>query len=234
MTDVLVVAKKELRELCLLRGMGWTGVQLAITAAVFGVLLPLSQPERWVEGHPLLALHFVLIPMLLTSPLVADALAGERERKTIETLLTTPLEVTSILMGKGIAIFLFSYAQVILVASTAIAALNVHYRVEYAQWALYPGPALFAVFVVSAAFVGFATTSGVFASLRADSVRTAHRITQVANLAVFLLILLGAINVSVAWGSVLTTFAVVCLLDLALGVAAVLAFRRERLVATVP
>ena len=230
MKDVLVVTRKELRELWRFRGVVWTGVQLAISVGFFGVLLPLSDPDRWVQGHPLLALHFILIPMLLTSPNVADALAGERERKTIETLLATPLDTTAILLGKGLSVFLFSYVQVILVVLAGIATLSA----ERGEWALYPAPGLFAVFVVSAAFVGFATACGVFASLRADSVRTAHRMTQAANLVVFLVILLGASKVWITWRSVLTTFIVVCVLDLALAAAAVLAFSRERLVAGVP
>ena len=234
MSDILVVAKKELKELCLLRGVAWAAFQLLITIGIFGVLLPLSEPDQWAEGHPLLALHFILIPLLLTSPNVADALAGERERKTIETLLTTPLDTKAILVGKGLSIFVFSYAQVLLVVAAGLASLNLYFRMEYARWVLYPRAGLFAVFFVSAALVGLATVSGVFASMRAPSVRTAHRIAQVANLVVLLLILVGVIKVWSTWRAVLTTFAVVCVLNLALGAAALLSFRRERLIVAGP
>ena len=54
------------------------------------------------------------------------------------------------------------------------------------------------------------------------------------NLILFLLIFLGGIKVDISWEAVLTMFMTVGLLDLGLAAAAVLTFRRERLVAIGP
>jgi ABC-type Na+ efflux pump permease subunit len=43
---------------------------------------------------------FLLLPMILPMVIAADTIAGERERKTIEALIATPLSTGEILLGK--------------------------------------------------------------------------------------------------------------------------------------
>jgi ABC-type transport system involved in multi-copper enzyme maturation permease subunit len=43
---------------------------------------------------------FLLIPLLISGIITADSFAGERERATLEALLTTPIEDHSLLLGK--------------------------------------------------------------------------------------------------------------------------------------
>ncbi|NHJ32173.1 MAG: ABC transporter permease subunit, partial [Asgard group archaeon] len=43
---------------------------------------------------------FLLLPMILPMAIAADSIAGERERKTIESLIATPLTTGEIVLGK--------------------------------------------------------------------------------------------------------------------------------------
>jgi ABC-type Na+ efflux pump permease subunit len=64
-----------------------------------------------LQGWIVLMLGFLLAPLFLTLPLMfaslvgADAFVGEKERKTLETLLYTPASDAEILIGKVIASF---------------------------------------------------------------------------------------------------------------------------------
>ncbi len=51
----------------------------------------------------LMAPLFLMQPVMLTSALAADSFAGERERKTLDYLLSTPVSTTELLLGKVLA-----------------------------------------------------------------------------------------------------------------------------------
>lgn len=64
-----------------------------------------------LQGWIVLMLGFLLAPLFLTLPLMfaslvgADAFVGEKERKTLETLLYTPASDAELLLGKIVASF---------------------------------------------------------------------------------------------------------------------------------
>ena len=49
---------------------------------------------------------FLIIPIMASSVIGSDSFAGERERKTIEALLATPISDTELLMGKILVSFI--------------------------------------------------------------------------------------------------------------------------------
>lgn len=53
----------------------------------------------------------LLLPFFLASNIVTDSIVGERERKTFEMLLMTPLSSSMVIIGKIIPILLFSLIQ---------------------------------------------------------------------------------------------------------------------------
>ncbi|WP_414469926.1 ABC transporter permease [Methanobacterium sp. ACI-7] len=53
----------------------------------------------------------LLLPFFLASNIVTDSIVGERERKTFEMLLMTPLSSSMVIVGKIIPILLFSLIQ---------------------------------------------------------------------------------------------------------------------------
>ncbi|HML06176.1 MAG TPA: ABC transporter permease [Methanobacterium sp.] len=53
----------------------------------------------------------LLLPFFLASNIVTDSVVGERERKTFEMLLMTPLSSSMVIMGKILPILMFSMIQ---------------------------------------------------------------------------------------------------------------------------
>jgi len=66
---------------------------------------------------------FLIIPVMASSVVSSDSFAGERERKTIEALLATPISDSELLMGKILVSFIPS--MIITVASFGVYAVIV-------------------------------------------------------------------------------------------------------------
>jgi ABC-2 type transport system permease protein len=108
MRDLLTVAGKEWREL--LGGPGFRGKSgIALTIAVFGIVLPLQTGRAWIES-PLALASWIWVPMFLVASVITEAFAGERERHTLETLAATRLSNEAILYGKMTAAVVYAIA----------------------------------------------------------------------------------------------------------------------------
>ncbi len=91
MSDVLTVAWKEVKELFAMGGNLKGGrLGMIIMIAVFGVVLPLNTGAEWVTS-PVTVAYWAWVPLMLVTGLIADSFAGERERRTLETLLASRL-----------------------------------------------------------------------------------------------------------------------------------------------
>jgi len=87
-----------------IRGMGRTGMVrfVAIYFVVFGFVLPSSLGDVTAAY-----VVFAFVPLYVAGPLAVDAFAGERERNTLETLLTSGVTPGDLLAGKALFSFLF-------------------------------------------------------------------------------------------------------------------------------
>lgn len=161
MRDILVVGRKELKELFGIRESlrGWTWRML-------GVFLPLQAPEIYV-GTPVLA---VFLPVVLIGNVVADSFAGERERNTLETLLATRLPDHALFLGKVTAVVVYAWTMTVLILAVGLAVVNV------ARGPHLPSPVDLVGRLAGALLVaGLMAALGAFISLRARSVRDAQQ-----------------------------------------------------------
>jgi sodium transport system permease protein len=88
---------------------------------------PLSSPTQAAQNSFLsFFLPYILITMSLTGGLSAalDASAGERERKTLESLLLTPAPRAELLVGKILAVTFTSLAAALVAITSTIVALS--------------------------------------------------------------------------------------------------------------
>ena len=88
---------------------------------------PLSSPTQAAQNSFLsFFLPYILITMSLTGGLSAalDTSAGERERKTLESLLLTPTPRTRLLVGKILAVALTSLAAALVAIASMLVALS--------------------------------------------------------------------------------------------------------------
>jgi len=232
---------KEIKEIFGQRGRFKGGkMGILIFLAVFGIFLPLQNGPDWIRS-PLVMIYWAWVPFLLSSGVVADSFAGERERHTLETLLASRLPDRAILAGKIGAAVLYAWGlTLICVLAGAIAITAVHGK----------GRILFYAAPIAAGIVGLtflvallASGLGVLVSLRAATVRQAQQMFSVAFLLMFIPLfvlpmlpspvkakLLAAVS-----GLNATTAALVVVLLLAVADAVVLLiadsrFRRNRLI----
>ncbi len=193
MTDILTVAGKELREI-VGGGSGRKGLfRELFFVFLFGVFFPLSQSEAWRSGAMPTVFVF-MIPLFLAGPYVADTFAGEKERKTLETLLATRLPDSSIYLGKIFAVCTYAWAVTQLIVLASMVALNV---VDGADgWFVYPPAVWAAALIGSYASALLISGIGTFISLRSETVRAAH---QAMMLPLFVLIFGGSFGIGALW-----------------------------------
>ncbi len=211
MTDILTVARKELREI-VGGGSGRKGLfRELFFVFLFGVFFPLSQSEAWRSGAMPTVFVF-MIPLFLAGPYVADTFAGEKERKTLETLLATRLPDSSIYLGKIFAVCTYAWAVTQLIVLASMVALNVVDGAEPTAaaatvatasassvadgWFVYPPAVWAAALIGSYASALLISGIGTFISLRSETVRAAH---QAMMLPLVVLIFGGSFGIGALW-----------------------------------
>jgi ABC-2 type transport system permease protein len=205
--DLLIVAQKELREIIGAGGGRRGMVRELVFVGIFGLFFPLSQAEAWRMGV-VPAAFVLLIPLFLVGPHVADSFAGERERKTLETLLATRLPDAAIFLGKVLAVCAYAWAVTFLILVASLATLNVTGAGAPPDLPGFSAPDrgifLYPAFVWAAWGLGSAATSlllgaiGTFVSLRAKTVRAA---AQALTIPIFLMIFGVSAGFPVVWRS---------------------------------
>lgn len=179
-TDLWTVVRKEwleiLDQFTRFRRGGWS---VLLVVFFLGVFVPLQVGPGWMN----LAVMFFYWPFLtasMTSTIVSDAVAGERERHTLETLLSTRLSDASILLGKVIAAVMYGYAFALSNLAIGLVTVRLRYGASAETMSLPRFLALLALLGCSATFV---SGLGVFVSLRAATVRQAQQLFGVIMLA---------------------------------------------------
>ena len=249
MRDIRVVAGKELREIVGAGGGRRGLVRELLFVGIFGLFFPLSQAEVWRTGS-VPAVFALMIPLFLVGPHVADSFAGEKERRTLETLLATRLPDRSIYLGKIFAVVGYAWVVTLLIllaAGEPAAGLEAWVNVDTGPF-VYPGFVWAAWAFGSIASGLLLAAIGTFVSLRSKTVRAAH---QAMMIPLFILIFGGSFGIPVlfrmlppesqnalldrvetmsAVSVVLAAVGVLFLLDLVLLAIGLRRFRRDRLI----
>lgn len=242
MRDIYVMTRKEWREIVAeVGGPGRALFQLGAGLLVAGVLLPYQFGPAYVSAGALIALT-ALMPVMFILPIVADTFAGERERHTLETLLSTRLPDGAILFGKVASVVSYGWGLATVAIPIGLVTVNLTQRTD---GPLLPAPAA----VAAAAVAGILTATlltggGMFISLRAESVKQAQQRLGLIFLLPFILLPTAISRLSGGWltnlvlevqqrpvRAALIAFAALALVDAVILSVAALRFRRARLIA---
>lgn len=182
-TDIRTVMWKELRESMVRpRGGGRSGglFSLLFNLVFLGVIIPASSAPDWT-GVPAIAVSAGAAVMIVMTQ-VPDSFAGERDRKTLETLLASRLPDRAILLGKMGAAVLMGVVMAALVLIVSLVTANVADQRGGVQ--LYS--VLDVVAALGAALLAgtFVANVGLMVSLRAPSATAAARAMALGTLAV--------------------------------------------------
>lgn len=178
MRDVWTVVWKEWREfrdqlLSLRRG----GLSALILALILGVVAPVQLGPEWVHSKIIIA-YWPFLAATMVSSLIADSVAGERERHTLETLLASRLSDSAILVGKIIAAVLYGLGFAVANLLIGLVAVNISHR-ESAPILFEPQRFIVTIVLTILASL-FMAGIGVFISLRASTVKQAQQAFGIA------------------------------------------------------
>ena len=178
MRDVWTMVWKEWREfrdqlLSLRRG----GLSALILALILGVVAPVQLGADWVQSKLIIG-YWPFLSATMVSSLIADSVAGERERHTLETLLASRLSDSAILIGKIIAAVIYGVGFAVANLLIGLVAVNIAHR---EQGLLLFGAQRFAVTIVLTILASLLMAGiGVFISLRASTVKQAQQAFGIA------------------------------------------------------
>ena len=174
---------------------------------------------------------FLIIPLMASSVIASDSFAGEKERKTIEAILATPISDSELLLGKMLVSFILS--MVVTVASFAIytTVIDAFSFTIFDGRLLLPNPVwLMLIFGVAPtiALAGIGLT--VMISARVKGVREAQQISSILLLPILMLVL-GQISGAIFLGPtvvaiLIAAFVVVDLIVFYIGLRS---FKREEI-----
>jgi ABC-2 type transport system permease protein len=241
--DMITVFWKEWKEIVLQRSSGGGGArQPLFFVGILGILAPLRMsPERFFGPEQILLCSF--LSAVVTSVVVADSFAGERERHTLETLLASRLSDRSILFGKIAACI--AYGWLLGLTCIVVGAITENVVNWRGRILVFHDTPSWILFVMAPPLLGGAVaTAGVLISLHAATVRQAQQTLSIAFMVVFLGIVFGAgalpdtwkiwfARIVVTWsmtGLVLAGAGVILAFDCALLAAGIARFQRAKLV----
>ena len=234
MSDILTMMWKESKDL-LFQG-GWrASIRPLFVIAIMGVYLPLQLGALWVELTPLAMILQLWIPFFVIISFIGDAIAGERERHTLETLLASRMPDRAILLGKVVTTVLYAWGMGILSILLGLVLVDL-FRTQ-GNWVFYPLDLFVDAIVLILLASILAASAGVLVSLKVSTVRQAQQILSIGTIVLvfggtFVLRALPAsfissLSAAQFW---LLVMAVIAVLDAILLGLSLVSFQRSRLI----
>lgn len=179
MSDLWTMMWKESKDL-LFQG-GWrASIRPLIVVAIIGVYVPLQFGMAWIDLTPIGMILLLWVPFFVIISFIGDAIAGERERHTLETLLASRMPDWAILMGKVVTTVLYAWGMSIL--SLLLGLLLVDVFRSQGNWQFYPLDLLGAALILTLLAGILGASAGVLISLRVATVRQAQQILSVGTI----------------------------------------------------
>lgn len=191
MSDLWAMIWKEAKD-SLLQGGREAWVRPLIMIGFLGLFLPWQLKQSWLALSPAAMLLILALPFLFIFLFVGDAIAGERERHTLETLLASRISGRAILLGKTVVMAGTAWGMALL--SLLLGLLSANLASGQGRWAFYGSFGLLVEALTLCLLTSLLATSvGVLISLRSATVRQAQQ-----RVMVVMLVLLVGVAVVVA------------------------------------
>jgi len=157
--------------------------------AIMGIVIPWQFGNSWISLSPAMITIVCYIPFFLTTSYIGDAVAGERERHTLETLLASRISDRAILWGKITVTIAYGWGLTLIGLLLGLVAANV--LSGHGHWEFYHPIDIFVEMLVLSLLASLLSASaGVLISLRAATVRQAQQTMAVGTLILLIAIVL--------------------------------------------
>ena len=234
MSDILTMMRKEWKD-SLFQG-GWRSwIRPGILVGITGIAWPLAGKAAWMSLSPLQMVVVLWVAFYVTISIVADSIAGERERQTLETLLASRLPDRAIVLGKIIPVVLYGWGVMLVGLLVGASVYNLRYA--HGRYLFYPADKLLFTAALGWVFGSFAACAGLLVSLKISTVRQAQLTLSVgtvllggAVIALLSILPLEFLKDFATDQILLMVLAVVALLDIALLALAIRCFKRPLLI----
>jgi ABC-2 type transport system permease protein len=234
MNDIRTMIWKETKD-SILQGGLTALVRPLLLMGILGIVFPLRFGLQWLALAPLVVGIVIYFPLLLVLSFVGDAIAGERERHTLETLLASRISDSAIVLGKIIVTTLYAWSTALLGLLLGLIVANL--SKGQGSWQFYTHVDLLLEVLGLSLLTGLLGASGgVLISMRSATVRQAQQVVLVAMLVLagggillsrFLPAdVISSLSESQLW---LVAIAVLAVLDAILLGVSLVSFRRTRL-----
>ena len=160
-----------------------------LVVAIMGIVIPWQIGHLWIALSPAMITIVCYIPFHLTTSYICDAVAGERERHTLETLLASPVSDGAILWGKITVSVAYAWGLSLIGLLLGLVASNL--LSGQGQWEFYhPIDIFLETLVLSLLATLLSASAGVLISLRAATLRQAQQTMAVGTLVMLIAIVL--------------------------------------------
>ena len=179
MSDIWTMIWKESKDL-LFQG-GWKSlIRPFFVIGIMGIYLPLQVGADWISLSPIYMLLVLWVPFFVVISFIGDAIAGERERHTLETLLASRMPDQAILLGKIAATVLYAWGMGIF--SLLLGLVLVDLLRTQGNWLFYPLDLFVDALILILLASLLATSAGVLVSLKSATVRQAQQILSIGTI----------------------------------------------------
>lgn len=212
MNDIFLICEKEFKEL----GLKSFFINFILLILIAGLVVPYFNYSFVVSGDwGVNAMIFIfLLSQLVPFILSMDSFSGEKNCKTLETLISTPIHIESIFLGKiyfvliiNFVIISISFLLNTLTVNTVSLILHKHHLFLYSPIAMYT------IFVIGLAISSFITFSCVILSLAIKSFKSVNILALLIGLPFSLPILFKLINQDIDFKFALTFTAIIITID---------------------
>ncbi len=196
--DIRTMIWKELKEIySIVMGTKGAKVGIGITFLIFAVFFPINFGADLGSDNPFIMFFAIWLPLVWVSTIIADSFAGERERKTLETLLASRLSDQAILFGKIGAALLYGWCMMVTLYLTSLLVCNLT-NLEEAP--IFPSLSFFAGTLIMGLLGSLlASAMGVLFSLRATTVKQAQQSMSLVVMGFYFLPFLGGMLLPESW-----------------------------------
>lgn len=235
MSDLWTMIWKETKD-SVVQG-GWSAlIRPLLLIGILGIVLPWRLGQQWLDLASAAMGLVLFIPLIVIISFVGDAIAGERERHTLETLLASRVSDRAILLGKVIVTTSYAWSTVLIGLLLGLIVANL--SKGQGSWHFYThGDLLLEALALSLLSSLLGVSGGVLISLRSATVRQAQQLLIVATLVLVVGAVLAiqavpaqaisSLSASQFW---LIVIAVLAVLDAILLGASLVSFQRSRLI----
>jgi len=184
MSDILTMVWKEAKDSVFTGGRGEI-IRPLLIVFILGILMPWQLGERWLSVNAIVIFVASYIPFFFTISYIGDAIAGERERHTLETLLASRISDRAILWGKMIVVVAYAFIMALIGLLLGLVVANL--LSGSGQWRFYSPINIFLEMLLFIVVISLLSASGgVLVSLKAATVRQAQQTMTVGTLILFI------------------------------------------------